>query len=90
MINAESVQQFYDRTKLPQPGIFTKQHGHFNVYDRGNFCVGSTPYQRKNFYKISLIIGKYFEENAAAVDVTLTADELHEIEALLLKYPNTG
>ncbi len=57
MRNAESVQQFYDRTHLPQPGIFTNQHGHFNVYERGNFCTGSTPYQRKDFYKISLIIG---------------------------------
>lgn len=33
---------------------------------------------------------KYLEENVAAVDVTLSADELREIEALLLKYPNTG
>lgn len=57
MINAETVQQFYDRTQLPQRGIFTKQHGHFNVYNRGKFCIGSTPYQRKDFYKISLIIG---------------------------------
>lgn len=57
MIHTETVEQFYTRTQLPQRGVFTKQHGHFNVYDRGKFCVGSTPYQRKDFYKISLIIG---------------------------------
>jgi aryl-alcohol dehydrogenase-like predicted oxidoreductase len=33
---------------------------------------------------------KYLEENAGAVDVVLTAQDLQEIEALLRKYPNTG
>ena len=33
---------------------------------------------------------KYLEENAAAADVTLSQQELQEIEALLNKYPNTG
>ena len=33
---------------------------------------------------------KYLEENAAAVDIILDSDELKEIEALLLKYPDTG
>jgi aryl-alcohol dehydrogenase-like predicted oxidoreductase len=33
---------------------------------------------------------KYLEENAAAVDISLSDDELHEIEALLLKYPDVG
>lgn len=33
---------------------------------------------------------KYLEENAAAVDVTITENDSTEIEALLKKYPNTG
>ncbi|WP_276504932.1 aldo/keto reductase [Terrimonas pollutisoli] len=33
---------------------------------------------------------KYLEENAAAVDITLTSQDLQEIETLLAKYPNIG
>ena len=33
---------------------------------------------------------KYLEENAAAADVTLTREDLAQIEALLTKYPNIG
>ena len=33
---------------------------------------------------------KYLEENAGAVDVTLSHEDLEEIEALLKKYPNIG
>ncbi len=33
---------------------------------------------------------KYLEENAAAADVTLTREDLEQIEALLAKYPNIG
>lgn len=33
---------------------------------------------------------KYLEENAGAVDVTINASDITEIEALLKKYPNVG
>ncbi|MFC0771312.1 aldo/keto reductase [Terrimonas alba] len=33
---------------------------------------------------------KYLEENAAAVDITLTSKDLQEIETLIAKYPNIG
>lgn len=33
---------------------------------------------------------KYLEENAAATDVIITNEDLQKIEALLLKYPDTG
>ncbi len=33
---------------------------------------------------------KYLEENAAAVDIELTSDDLQNIEDLLNRYPNTG
>jgi len=33
---------------------------------------------------------KNLKDNAGSVDVTLTADDISQIEALLLKYPNIG
>jgi aryl-alcohol dehydrogenase-like predicted oxidoreductase len=33
---------------------------------------------------------KYLAENAAAVDVNITRDDLQKIEALLTRFPNTG
>jgi len=33
---------------------------------------------------------KYLEENAAAVDLELSSDDLHEIDAVIMKYPNIG
>ncbi|MBC9784331.1 aldo/keto reductase [Heliobacterium chlorum] len=33
---------------------------------------------------------KYLEENAGAVDVTLTASDLEQIENVIIKYPNIG
>ena len=33
---------------------------------------------------------KYLEENAAAADITLTADDLHSIQELLQRFPHTG
>ncbi len=33
---------------------------------------------------------KYLEENAAAVDITITKGDLNAIEAILAKYPDTG
>jgi len=33
---------------------------------------------------------KYLEQNAKAVDITLSKDEIIEIESIITKYPNTG
>jgi aryl-alcohol dehydrogenase-like predicted oxidoreductase len=33
---------------------------------------------------------KYLEENAAAVDIVLSKDDLHRIDAVISKYPDTG
>lgn len=57
MQHAETVEEFYKRTQLPLPGIFTKHQGHFNVFGRGNTCKGPVVYSRRDFYKISFIIG---------------------------------
>lgn len=54
MNTTESLEEFYTRTHIPQNGIFTRNNGHINVYNREH-CVGTTPYRRRDFYKISLI-----------------------------------
>jgi AraC-like DNA-binding protein len=53
---SESVKDFYKRINLPETGIFTRHQGHFNVYSR-EFCQGSTPYSRRDFYKITFMTG---------------------------------
>lgn len=54
MNDAESLEEFYCRTRVPQKGLFTRNNGHINVYNRAH-CSRSTPYRRRDFYKISLI-----------------------------------
>jgi AraC-like DNA-binding protein len=59
MKTSESIQDFYKRISLPQDGKTTQNAGigHFNVFTRDS-CSFITPYSRRDFYKISLIIGK--------------------------------
>jgi len=57
MSHTETIEEFYQRNKLPQTGVFTRKHGHFNVYSREH-CKGTTPYNRRDFYKISFVLGK--------------------------------
>ena len=33
---------------------------------------------------------KYLEENAGAVDISLTSSDMHDIETLLARFPNIG
>lgn len=53
-MSSESLEEFYRRTRIPQNGIFTRNNGHINVYNREH-CADTTPYRRRDFYKISLI-----------------------------------
>ena len=62
MINHETIQDFYKNhpaakklRELPDLSIGTQ--GHFNVFSR-EFCSRYTSYSRRDYYKISLIIGK--------------------------------
>lgn len=61
MNKTESVQDFYRRNPKANPlGLASNNAnglGHFNVFTREN-CFRSTPYSRRDFYKISLIIGE--------------------------------
>lgn len=61
MESSESLQQFYTRTQVPvsSSGLANAHAGlgHFNVFSRDD-CALVTPYSRRDYYKISLIIGK--------------------------------
>lgn len=73
MQTAETIQQFYARVKKIQAddiGLNNTGSGHFNVYMRDSNC-GKAPYGRRDFYKITLIIGKgrlTYEDRVIEVD----------------------
>jgi AraC family transcriptional activator of pobA len=59
MKSIESVEDFYTRVPKANPlglTIHNAGAGHFNVFSRAN-CSTITPYSRRDFYKVSLIIG---------------------------------
>jgi len=59
MEKAESLKDFYRRVPSANPFGLSENNageGHFNVYSRSS-CSIITPYSRRDFYKISLIIG---------------------------------
>ncbi|AYZ12626.1 helix-turn-helix transcriptional regulator [Chryseobacterium arthrosphaerae] len=59
MESSESVKSFYERN-APELGFqCSGAHGmgHFNVFSR-EFCSLISPYSRRDYYKVSLIIGK--------------------------------
>lgn len=81
MGKAESISEFYKRLGTPEAGsnpvVFDKQHqrqqvGHLNVYKRGEYgCKTYSPYNRRDFYKISLIIGEgmlYYADKGIRID----------------------
>jgi len=60
----ETLEDFYNRLKITRPEIPTpslglvKDIGHFNVFDRSIVCTNMpSAFSRRDFYKISLIIG---------------------------------
>src|SRR5579872_4708488 len=60
MQNAESLADFYTRNPDANPDGLSLTNasgqGHFNVFTRRN-CLKGSSYKRRDFYKISLIIG---------------------------------
>lgn len=70
MNHSETIAEFYERVKLPSPGIFTKNQGHFNVFNRET-CSRTSVYSRRDFYKISLVIGTgtlYYADKGIEID----------------------
>jgi len=57
--------EFYEMFSTNRPDVTipslstVSQTGHFNVFKRSGYCsINPSPYNRRDFYKISLIIGK--------------------------------
>jgi AraC family transcriptional activator of pobA len=61
MEKAHSIEDFYRHKLEWMPENLQKEIGHFNVFRLGDFtgpCAKPMPYNRKDFYKISLIVGR--------------------------------
>lgn len=61
---SESLKDYYDKLKIQRPEItvpsfeMVSDIGHFGIFKRSAYChLNPTPYNRRDFYKISLIIG---------------------------------
>ena len=68
-MSTKSVEEFYNDVNIPLPENFKKEIGHFNVFAIDEFIRGlrernMMPYNRRSYYKISLIIGKNRAEYA--------------------------
>jgi len=60
MQNMETLEEFYQRHPVPNQSTFSENNtgqGHFNVFLRKP-CVSRTPFSRRDFYKIALVIGQ--------------------------------
>lgn len=64
VLKSETLQDFYERLKITRPEVvvpsleMVNDLGHFNVFKRSVYCSANpSPYNRRDFYKISLIIG---------------------------------
>jgi AraC family transcriptional regulator, transcriptional activator of pobA len=61
MEKTHTIEDFYQHKLNWMPDNIQKEMGHFNVFRLGDFlgpCAKPMPYSRKDFYKISLIVGK--------------------------------
>lgn len=59
MNQTETIEEFYKRVPEANPSGHALNNagaGHFNIYSR-TYCSHHTPYSRRDFYKVSLIIG---------------------------------
>lgn len=73
MNHTETIEDFYKR--VPQANASGRPlnnagAGHFNVYTR-NLCKVHTPYSRRDFYKVSLILGEgilHYADKWIAID----------------------
>ena len=61
MKKTQSIEDFYNYKLNWMPENLQKELGHFNVFRLGDFtgpCAKQMPYNRKDYYKISLIVGR--------------------------------
>ncbi|GAA4312564.1 response regulator transcription factor [Mucilaginibacter gynuensis] len=73
MQHLETLEEFYKRHPVPNQAIFSEDNtgqGHFNVFLRKP-CKTRTPFSRRDFYKIALVIGKgkmIYADNEVIID----------------------
>ncbi|TPG38129.1 helix-turn-helix domain-containing protein [Flavobacterium pectinovorum] len=82
MDKLESIEDFYRKKLLFMPDNLKKEIGHFNVFVLDDFMGCSAkpiPYSRRDYFKISLIIGK---------NKVHYADKIVEIEKQVLFFAN--
>lgn len=82
MNKTETIEDFYNMKLSWMPDNLGKEMGHFNVFRLEDFVAkyhGCIPYSRKDFFKISLIIGK---------NQVHYADKLIEIDEQALFFAN--
>lgn len=82
MEKLESIEDFYEKKLLFMPDNLKKEIGHFNVFVLDDFMGCSAkpiPYSRRDYFKISLIIGK---------NRVHYADKIVEIEKQVLFFAN--
>lgn len=82
MEKPESIEEFYKRKVSWIPGNLRHEIGHFNVFrvvpvGKGN--VPKVPYKRRDFFKITLVIGR---------NKILFADKVIEVEGQALVFSN--
>lgn len=82
MEKLESIEDFYEKKLLFMPDNLKKEIGHFNVFVLDDFMGCSAkpiPYSRRDYFKISLIIGK---------NRVHYADKIVEIDKQVLFFAN--
>jgi len=82
MEKAHTIEDFYHHKLDWMPENIQHEIGHFNVFRLGDFtgpCARPMPYNRKDFYKISLIVGR---------NKVHYADKTVEIEKQALLFAN--
>lgn len=71
MKKSESLKEFYARNPPIHHKALDTAQGHFNVYSRSDYCSRVVPYNRRDFYKVSLIIGTgtlYYADKGIEID----------------------
>lgn len=74
MEKAHTIEDFYRHKLNWMPENLQKELGHFNVFNLGDFsgpCAKPMPYNRKDFYKVSLIIGRnnvYYADRTVEIE----------------------
>lgn len=74
MEKTHTIQDFYQDKLNWMPGNIKKELGHLNVFKLDDFngpCAKAVPYSRKDYFKISFIIGKnrvYYADKTIEID----------------------